>query len=124
MSKNKILFLILNFFLLICESIDDKNNIFDNIKVFNSSNILKKNIINRKEIEKYLRLLDEEDTADDIDSGVDDKDSIDTDISYNTIEIDNRNYIHISFTLLQTRKNDYLLFFFILTSFSLHFIII
>ena len=116
MSKNKILFLILNFFLLICESIDDKNNIFDNIKVFNSSNILKKNIINRKEIEKYLRLLDEEDTADDIDSGVDDKDSIDTDISYNTIEIDNRNYIHISFTLLQTRKNDSLLFLYILTN--------
>lgn len=51
MSKNKILFLIINFFLLICESIEDKNNIFDNLKIFNSSNIPIKNIINRIEKE-------------------------------------------------------------------------
>jgi hypothetical protein len=117
MSKNKILFLIINFFLLICESIEDKNNIFDYGKVLNSSNILEKNTIKRKETDKYLRLL-EEDTSDDSDLYVDDNKSSDDDISSDTIEIVQKINIYVSFTLLQTRKIDDLLNLYVLANSS------
>ena len=102
MSKNKILFLILNFFLLICESIEDKNNIFGSLNTFNSSNILIKNIINKT----YLRLLEEEDSIDYSDPSEE---------SETDAETDKRNYIYVSFTLLQTRKKDNILYLYVLT---------
>jgi hypothetical protein len=115
MSKNKILFLIINFFLLICESIEDKNNIFDNLRIFNSSNIPIKNIINRIEKEKYLRLLEEE-TTDDIEPIEDNSDSDDNDESSDTADIDKKNYIYVSFTLLQTRIKDGYLYLYVVAN--------
>ena len=115
MSKNKILFLIINFFLLICESIEDKNNIFDNLRIFNSSNIPIKNIINRIEKEKYLRLLEDE-TTDDMEPIEDNSDSDDNDESSDTADIDKKNYIYVSFTLLQTRIKDGYLYLYVVAN--------
>ena len=113
MSRNKILLLILNFFLLICESIEDKNNIIDNINTFNSSNIIKRNIINRNENGKYLRLL-EEDTTDDepIYTDTNEPSDANDDISSDSI----KNYIYISFKLLQTKIKENKLNLYILTN--------
>ena len=104
MSKNKILFLILNFFLLICESIEDKNNIFDNLNTFNLSNILIKNIINKT----YLRLLEDEDSTDYSDPSFEESET--------DAETDKRNYIYVSFTLLQTKIKENILYLYVLTN--------
>lgn len=101
MRKNKIILIILNFLLLICESIEDNNNIFDNINVYNSSIILKRNIINKK---KYFRLLEEEDTGiEDIGESQDEEES-------------KNNVMYITFTLLQTKKKDDYLKLYLLTN--------
>jgi len=105
MSKNEILLIILNFFLLICESTEDNNNIFNNINVYNSSIILKKSIIKRKVNKKYIRLLEEEDTtgSEDIGESQDEEES-------------KHNVMYIPFTLLQTKIKESFLKLYLLTN--------